>query len=925
MKGYIIKDQKLIKEILKGKSLYVKIESTRGQYEIYKINKLDPNQIAELKMYKSIKEKRYAAYDFIKENIELVEKNLSKINNKNESNIDITTIKDTKTGSPFKTYSTLNTDSTLDPIIEATIKWEEIKNKLKENENKGLDAREDFYIEDFIKEEPLSFNSWSNAMEFKPYIPTSTRENAYRRYLIEKKEANKIAERYNVEEKTDNQLLKDYEDFSQKDVYAYSILITPIIKKLANKAAIEQTKLTKRKETGKDISPLQAYFISGSTIPSNHPASQAMARMLEIEYKKFINEKKKYISEMNKITNNLYKEKLGYDGEKRILNTIKRIRDSFLIGKKNIYEKLYGNLVIREEVIDKNKLIYVYKLRKKEDIEKDYKTGKVSKAEKEFYDFFRKTTKELMPKRIKKTEEDYIPHTSMSRFESFSNRGIFGLLLNSKPEEEQAYNVRLYFKNPLSGKKELLPFKEIEDIFKMNSSKKENKLNIKKAIEYKKLKRKAISLVKKGKNEDGSNIIFSPIETETALGFGAINRFAHNRSIKAKELPSMDLNKALGDYIHSTLFVDGNKNFKGFMKLQPLIDGVLAYNNEKGYHNMNKHVQKVWKDYFLRGIRQTSFLGKKADKVVLALTKMNLFYALGYQGLKNTGGMYAIGNILAGKYHNIKDIGAKQWVQGELRYWGLDKGFGIGLPEILKRRRRIANIMKEINFMEINVYDEVNMEKKNGLDNVFSDIALSPMIYSEKWIQQTHMLGYLTEEELNKFDENGKYKENVFPITEERIVELEDKVKSSHGRGYQPTDQRAIQLYSWGTMMLQFSRFIPTMIHDRFSKKDINIYGKENIGTLRAVSDMVRNVVNDPKSFIQYRKNLSSEERKRLDSGLKGMAMSAFILLAAEGTGSKTASELYGDVNYYFNYNKLSGKIIPSTAKTTSSFVNILF
>ena len=200
----------------------------------------------------------------------------------------------------------------------------------------------------------------------------------------------------------------------------------------------------------------------------------------------------------------------------------------------------------------------------------------------------------------------------MSRLEAFSSRGLLGLMVNSREPDQAIYAVKMFMPNQ-DGDKTLVSFKTIEDNFKSDSRNVHKKNNINSILEYRKAKNKAKSLLKDGKNEDGSKIAYSNVETNTALGFGAINRFANNRSIKATEMPSMDLNKALSDYIHSSLFVNGNSKFKGMEKLQGYIDGVLAYNNEKGNSNLNIHVQKVWKDYFLRNKRQTSVLGETGD------------------------------------------------------------------------------------------------------------------------------------------------------------------------------------------------------------------------------------------------------------------------------------------------------------------------
>ena len=402
----------------------------------------------------------------------------------------------------------------------------------------------------------------------------------------------------------------------------------------------------------------------------------------------------------------------------------------------------------------------------------------------------------------------------------------------------------------------------------------------------------------------------------------AINRFANSRSVKATEIPSMDLNKALSDYIHANLFVNGKGDFKGMESLQGYIDGVLAWNEENNLPNLNDHIKKVWKDYHSKGKRQEGVLGEKADRVIYGLTRLNLIYALGYGANKNTGGTYVVGNILAGKYHNIKDIGGKAWAKGEARYWGVDKGFTNPM-RVLQRKRRMNNIMKNMNFMDINVYDKVGIQKETGLDKVLTDLALLPMISSEKWIQQTHMLGLLTDEQLDKFDDNGNYKPGAMRINTQELIRMEDQVKQQQGRGYQPTDQRAVQMYSYGTMMLQFSRFLPTMFQDRFAKEDVNIYGRKNIGTLRAVAKMVRYVYNNPKDFVKYRNSLDEDQRRKLDAGLRGAAMSTVISMI--GTQSETANELFWDANYYMNFDKLLKKMVPPTVRSGSYLANSLF
>ena len=925
MSNEILKNFNAREAIKKGQPVYINVRSGRNT-ELYELQPFTSEDIRQVKSERTKAQQEQRILMIAKDKLKLVEK--PENFNYDTAEIELSMIQDKNLGNPFKVYKNNRVDPTLDPMVEASIKYEEIMERIRNQApggNQKLDAREDYDDALFSSKNELTFEQYQQAMEFLPRVSEVKRKDAYRIYQKTKKQANKVAEELlpTLDSKSKDELLDMYNKYGQFDAYAYSIVMTPIIKKLANDLALEQSQLTKKESDGKDISAFQSYMMTGSTIPSNHPHSQALARNLEVEYKKFINEKKKYMSKLNELTHNLYVDKLNFTENKSILNTLKRIKLAAMPSNFNPYERLYGNLVIRKEFIDDmGRLQTDYRLKPKEEIEKQFNAGLISNAEKEFYDYFRETTETLKPKNLKTEEKDYIPHTSMSRLETFSSRGLLGLMVNSKKEDDAIYDVKIFHKD-INGEKKLMSFKEVEDTYKINSTVPDYRNSYQKLSEYRAAKLKAKKYLKMNQNEDGSKIIYAPIEIETALGFGVMNRFANNRSSKSKEMPSLDLNKALGDYVHSTLFVNGNENFTGFEKLQGYIDGVLAWNRENNLPQMNKHIQTVWKDYFLRGKRQESVFGKKVDNVILGLTRMNLFYALGYQGYKNTGGLYVVGNILAGKYHNIKDVGGKAWLKGELMFWGLDKGFEGGIEGIIQRHKRMSNIMKNINFMDINIYDEVNMEKKNGLDSIFSDLALMPMIQSEKWIQQVHMLGLMEDWELDQFDEAGNYKQNSIPIDNERLVALEDQVKSSHGRGYQPTDQRAVQLYSWGTMMMQFNRFIPTMFHDRFAKRDVNIYGKETVGTLRAVSDMVRYVANHPTEYIAYRNSLSPEERKKLDSGLKGMAMASIISLA--GTTFDKAGELFWDTNYYMNYPKLTSKMVPSPIQSINNLTGNLF
>ena len=118
---------------------------------------------------------------------------------------------------------------------------------------------------------------------------------------------------------------------------------------------------------------------------------------------------------------------------------------------------------------------------------------------------------------------------------------------------------------------------------------------------------------------------------------------------------------------------------------------------------------------------------------------------------------------------------------------------------------------------------------------------------------------------------------------------------------------------------MQFSRFIPTMVHDRFSKKDVDIYGQEHIGSLRIVYDVVQRVITgemSPRDYKAYREKLSPGLRKQLDAGWRGFAMTSVGLFGGAAFNIEWMKEMSADANYVINPSKLEWKLQPSLIRT---------
>jgi hypothetical protein len=776
---------------------------------------------------------------------------------------------------------------------------------------------------------PLNQREFNAVMEYDNSVGDEQKAFVYKKYLEDKKEANDLTSRFNqttYSQMGNDELKNVYTNFAQKDIYAYSILTTPLTIELANRMGVEQSELTGAIEDGKDMTLMDSW-LNNNNVSSNQPVTQRLVRMINNEYKKFVQQRGKYIKVINHATDALYQEKFGLSKNK-IISTLQRVGQSLFRNRKDVYEQLYGNLLSKETYKDANGVEKKnLKFKTDDEITALYKANKLSKAEVDFYNTFREITTHLKSfDGNDKVREGYIPHTSMDAFEMYANRGLLGLLVNSKGLDSVIEDVKVY--TNINGKDELMSFRDIKSQY--NALAVSGKQSAKDLYAFNKLKRTATKLQKTGKNEDGSRIIYSNMQNETLLGMSPMSRFSSSRSVKAELMPSMDLNKALTEYVHSSIFTNGDESFQGFKALMPMIDGVMAYNDKNGYKNAYNYVKEVYKEGLIMKKEQVTF-DKKTDAVINGLVRGNTMYALGYKGLVIGKGIYAIGNLAVGKYMNMKREGGKSWAIGESRYWGIDKGVSL---ELLDRRNRARNILNNLGYMESDFYDDVSIETKSGLDNIFTKIALSPMAVTEDWIQRVHMLGMLTDEEFNLFDENGNYKAGAVQLSPIRVAALEERVKNAHGKGFSPIDQSRMHKYALGKMFMQFSRHIPTQIRERFAKEDIDMNGQKYIGSLRQVgksaSDFFHNGMS-PAKAKEYYNSLEPHQKEAFLSGLRGMALMTMLGMIAGNSneqsqmlGSKTdassiSSGVMSDSNIWFDPDRMMLKTVPPSVRSALS------
>jgi len=604
-----------------------------------------------------------------------------------------------------------------------------------------------------------------------------------------------------------------------KDVMARKafLLQSKQIKDAARKAGLDV-------KDPKDLTTIQSWF-GANNIPSTSPDIQFLINTLEQQYKEYIIENNKYSERINKAVKDLHKSKS------------KELR--FVISPFRRNEIMYGKMINRTqnglELVERNVFL----------------NQNPTAEELEFYNLISGITNEFskfLPEG--KQRKNYIPHVTSGVMEAMGARGMFGLYAYFTGSESDISQVKVYGVND-QGESELQTYAWWKEYY----SERGGKLDLpsgRKVAELYKLKLKAKKFAKQGKNEDGSDLTISSIEADTLVGGEAFNRFTARRTVRAKTIPTLDLGKALKEYVKASLFVKGNDTFMGFQYTTPLIDAVIEFNKKKGNKNAVRYLQKVWKDNFLTNKKAKGILGEGVDQYVDGFVKLTSLIQLGLNPFVATG------NILAGKYQEIRKRGGTQFILGERRFW--------------RNPEQTQEILRKYRIIEYSVGELVdNTSKVDSAAFWFMDI-------SEKWIQGAAFLGELTEKEFN----SGI-------ISDERVNAINSRIAITHGEGYTKIDQRLLQMYSLGRAVLQFKRWFITYLFDRFGAEDINRFGQHTIGSYRAggrAAQSMLKMVLDRGTFSRQEvfdayNDLTEAEQEEFKTLLRGAGISMITLLLA--------------------------------------------
>ena len=660
---------------------------------------------------------------------------------------------------------------------------------------------------------------------------------------------------------------------------------------------------------------------------SRRPEIQYMINEIEKNYYNYLKRFRFYTNKINTVHDKLI------DSKTKGIGLIEKVKGSLNMSQR--YEMLYGNITKR---MPNGRIVLLSK-----DEMKD-KRNSVSEEEYNYWSLYREINRKFS-NIIKQERGDAVKNIQMGDLEMFSKEGLFGLYDMRMGKNMNVEGVKLYF--DIKGKKVLIPLSRIRTYLKSAGTAKERIANV--AL-MEKLKRKAIKLKKEGIHEDGSKITLSDAEIDALINDGdaifkmaegyykrdfydkfgripelteadkaLIEEYKRRQSTEFEHM-SMDLNGSLLEFVRGTLFKHGDvlrddygnainlkeNPFVGMKNMSVLVDSIIQFNKENGNKRAAEYLTRWWKESFLEKKKPKL---NTAEKILDWLVRLTTLRYLGFNPY------VAVGNILAGKYQELRKRGGKQFILGEKRYfrdWSYSQ-------EILKKHR----------IVEYSFSDFVHLDNKKGAFGKIERLSFIFMDKSENYIQGAAFLGMLTEQE---------YKSGE--ITQERVRQINHKISTLHGEGYTALDARMLGTYALGRAALQFKKWFYTLVGDRFQQRDIDRFGEVQVGSYTTAGTYVNGLwtqlINGELSFESFKQEynkLGEDQQKEMGALIRGVGLAALVsllILSLEDDDSddeivRHLKKLNKDINVMTDYNRfINYTIIPSSFGTAQNIGNVV-
>ena len=596
-------------------------------------------------------------------------------------------------------------------------------------------------------------------------------------------------------------------------------------------------------------------WLQSNNMTAKRPEIQALQNEAEQQFREYILKYKEYKNKLKTVNDALYRSKM------KGLSMLERTRMGLTPNDR--YRYIYGNL-FSDEYTPGTRLYdffpnpkYITRV-----AEAKRKWDTLTREEKNYYIIYNEIVDELI--NIQNANGVIVPGMQMGNIEAMNKNGMFGLY-NNMIDSTDYNSVKVYGTNR-NGDKELKTFYEWKyDVYKNRT--KGFKLSSGKEInELSKLKNRAKQLRQEGKHDDNTNIILTPGEYDALVNSGVMikrltgkkeyaeidielhNEYNIRRSAKL-ENNSLNINKALLEFIRGTIFTEKMGN------VSVLTNALIGFNKRLDNPNAAQYLTTWWKEGFLERKQQESFLGKTGDKVIDKFVRLTSLRLL---GLNLSVGM---GNLLAGKYQELRKRGGSNFVKGESRYW--------------MHREKSKKILKDNRIIEYSFDDLVHIEDRGGVWGKIEKIGYVFMDGSEHYIQGSAFLGMLTDNEWN----------NPESITPERAMEINHKIRTLHGEGYTSIDASMLSMYSYGRAILQFKKWFVTLLYDRLAPETMDRHGNVTVGSYRAAGAYVQEVFDKfikgelkTKDLLGIYRDSSDQRRQEIKNYINGVGLGVAVL-----------------------------------------------
>ena len=336
------------------------------------------------------------------------------------------------------------------------------------------------------------------------------------------------------------------------------------------------------------------------------------------------------------------------------------------------------------------------------------------------------------------------------------------------------------------------------------------------------------------------------------------------------------------------------KNFMGFENQKFMVDAAMSYLKHGRKDNSARYLKEVVMDRFIRQLPKKTLSGsEKESQIISSLVRWTMLVGLGFNIPAS------VFNVVIGKYNAYRSQGFVGFAKSHARIFGVDK---LGQWD----RRAATKAQKMLEEFGVLTYRPQDQLEDSAGTTLIDQIIFSPMTTAEKFIQRAQFMGELSDAQWDAYslDKDGNLivvdPENV--LTAGTIAKYSRRVQNVQGRGYSEVDQRMIQTYAFGSMLLQFKRWLPTYLVDRFGKLGYGSYMDDFGNVYRGTSPAVLKNLQLYANPIKYKENkskLDKASREAIERYHRGMLVPMFIgllLLASSEDDKEKLKSVYIDL-----------------------------